>query len=49
MGLGTGIDLERLMRAAELARELTGTAPGGRATAWIRKDLEKRKRTPEAP
>ena len=48
MGLGTGIDLERLMRAAELARELTGTAPGGRATAWIRKDLEKRKRAPGA-
>lgn len=39
MGLDTGIDLDRLMKAAELARELTGTAPGGRASAWIRKEL----------
>lgn len=39
MGLDTGIDLDGLMRAAELAREITGTAPGGRATAWIRKKL----------
>lgn len=39
MGLDTGIDLGRLMKAAELAYELTGTAPGGRATAWIRKKL----------
>ena len=40
MGMETGIDLDGLMRAAELARELTGTAPGGRASAWIRKKLE---------
>ena len=39
MGMETGIDLDGLMRAADLARELTGTAPGGRATAWIRKKL----------
>lgn len=39
MGLDTGIDLDGLMRAAELARKLTGAAPGGRATAWIRKKL----------
>jgi len=39
MGLGTGIDLDALMRAAELARELTGTAPGGRASAWLRRQL----------
>ena len=39
MGLDTGIDMDGLMRTAELARELTGTAPGGRASAWIRKEL----------
>jgi hydroxymethylglutaryl-CoA lyase len=36
-GFETGIDLERLLQAAELARELTGTAPGGRASAWLRR------------
>jgi len=40
MGFATGIDLDALMRAAELARELTGTAPGGRASAWLRRHLE---------
>lgn len=39
MGFATGIDLDALMRAAELARELTGTAPGGRASAWLRRHL----------
>lgn len=39
MGLDTGIDLDALMSAAELAKNLTGTAPGGRASAWIRKKL----------
>jgi len=36
-GFETGIDLGRLLQAAELARELTGTAPGGRASAWLRR------------
>lgn len=35
MGYDTGIDLDGLLRAAELARKLTGTAPGGRASAWL--------------
>jgi hydroxymethylglutaryl-CoA lyase len=35
MGLDTGVDLEALMRASELARSLTGTATGGRARAWL--------------
>jgi hydroxymethylglutaryl-CoA lyase len=35
MGLSTGIDLDALMRASALATELTGTAPGGRARAWL--------------
>jgi hydroxymethylglutaryl-CoA lyase len=41
MGFATGIDLERLMGAAALARELTGTAPGGRASAWLQGQLTK--------
>ena len=35
MGLDTGVDMEALMRASELALSLTGTAPGGRARAWL--------------
>lgn len=44
MGFETGIDLDALMRAAELAKKLTGTAPGGRAGAWIRQEVERRAR-----
>jgi len=36
MGFETGIDLGRLLRAADLAAQLTGSAPGGRAGAWLR-------------
>lgn len=36
MGFDTGINLDSLLRAADLAKELTGTAPGGRASAWLR-------------
>lgn len=35
MGLSTGIDLDRLLAAARLAGELTGTATGGRALPWL--------------
>ena len=45
MGYDTGIDLDRLMRAAALAQELTGTAPGGRSSAWLKRYLEKRRET----
>lgn len=41
MGFETGIDMVKLLAAADLARELTGTAPGGRASAWLRKSLKK--------
>jgi hydroxymethylglutaryl-CoA lyase len=41
MGYDTGIDLDRLMEASRLAQELTGTAPGGRASAWLNRHLEK--------
>lgn len=36
MGFDTGIDLDALLRASDLAEELTGTAPGGRAKAWLK-------------
>jgi hydroxymethylglutaryl-CoA lyase len=35
MGMDTGIDLAALLRASELATELTGTAPGARARPWL--------------
>jgi hydroxymethylglutaryl-CoA lyase len=41
MGFSTGIDLHGLMNAAQLARDLTGTAPGGRASAWLKREFEK--------
>jgi len=41
MGFETGIDLSRLVAAADLAKELTGTAPGGRASAWLKRRLQK--------
>lgn len=41
MGFESGIDLDRLMRASELAQDLTGTAPGGRASAWLKRHLAK--------
>ena len=41
MGFETGIDMAKLLEAAELARELTGTAPGGRAKAWLQPWLAK--------
>lgn len=40
MGYETGIDLAGLMRASQLAQQLTGTAPGGRAGAWINRYLQ---------
>lgn len=41
MGFATGIDLDALLRASDLAEELTGTAPGGRAKAWLKPWLAK--------
>ena len=41
MGCDTGIDLERLLQASDLAEKLTGTAPGGRAKAWLKPWLAK--------
>ena len=44
MGYATGIDLDALLLASDLAEELTGTAPGGRAKAWLKPWLAKRVR-----
>lgn len=41
MGYATGIDLRALVAAAELAKNLTGTAPGGRATPWLQRFLQR--------
>lgn len=35
MGFETGVELSKLMQASALARKLTGTAQGGRASAWL--------------
>jgi hydroxymethylglutaryl-CoA lyase len=43
MGYDTGIDLAGLLRAADLARALTGTAPGGRASTWLERRLQPRR------
>ncbi len=40
MGFETGIDLSTLLQASALARELTGTAPGGRALPWLRRYIK---------
>ena len=41
MGFKTGIDLAALIQASALAKELTGTAPGGRALPWLQRYLQK--------
>lgn len=43
MGFTTGIDLDALLRASDLAEELTGTAPGGRAKPWLKPWLAKQR------
>ncbi len=42
MGYDTGIDLDKLMFASDLAEQLTGTAPGGRSKPWLKPHLTKR-------
>jgi len=41
MGFDTGINLDKLMQASDLAQALTGTAPGGRSKAWLQSHLAK--------
>jgi hydroxymethylglutaryl-CoA lyase len=40
MGFDTGIDLNRLTQAAELALELTGAASGGHSLRWLQRQRE---------
>ncbi len=39
MGYDTGIDLQELMKASQLAGTLTNSAPGGRAKAWLERQF----------
>ena len=41
MDYHTGIDLRALLAAATLAKDLTGTAPGGRALPWLQGQLNR--------
>lgn len=41
MGFETGIDLFKLVEAADLAKELTGNCDGGHSSRWIRRQIEK--------
>ena len=41
MGFDTGIDQVNLMQASDLAQRFTGSAPGGRAKAWLQGHLAK--------
>jgi hydroxymethylglutaryl-CoA lyase len=41
MGFETGIDLPALLKASALAKELTGTAPGGRSLPWLQRYLQR--------
>ena len=43
MGFETGIDLDKLMLASDLAEQLTGTAPGGRSKSWLKPYLQRQK------
>lgn len=40
MGFDSGIDLQKLLGASDLAEKLTDTAPGGRAKPWLQPYLE---------
>jgi hydroxymethylglutaryl-CoA lyase len=41
MGFETGIDLNKLIAASDLAGEITGSAPGGRSKPWLKPWLAK--------
>jgi len=41
MGYDTGIDLDKLIVASDLAEQITGSAPGGRSKPWLKPYLEK--------
>lgn len=41
MGYETGIDIEKLVAAGDLAAELTGNCPGGKSLRWLKRQIEK--------
>lgn len=41
LGFDSGINMQRLLEASDLAQALTGSAPGGRAKVWLRRQIEK--------
>ena len=41
MGFDTGIDLQKLVQAADLAGQLTGNCEGGRSSKWLKRQFEK--------
>lgn len=41
MGIETGIDLNALVAASDLAAELTGVATGGNASTWLKRQIAK--------
>lgn len=43
MGFETGIDLEKLIEASDIAEQITGSAPGGRSKPWLKPYLQKQK------
>ena len=40
-GFDTGVDLERLVSAVDLAADLTGNCDGGHSVRWIKRQIEK--------
>jgi hydroxymethylglutaryl-CoA lyase len=47
MGYDTGINLVALLEAAQLAQTLTGTAPGGRSTPWLKRKIWGQSKNPK--
>lgn len=41
MGYDTGVDLQALVAAADLAAELTGETTGGNSSKWLKRQIEK--------
>lgn len=47
MGYDTGIDLQELLNASQLAGSLTNNAPGGRAKAWLDRNFNRQISKPD--
>ena len=47
MGYDTGIDLQKLLNASQLAGSLTNNAPGGRAKAWLDRNFNRQISKPD--